>query len=98
MVSTSKGQFTVLPIIASSGELVCCFVIFQSKLLEPKLEWGMGIEIKVDLVRDLNGDIDVVTSSSPGKYHPGCPQCIFNGETIVVSPIAQRVVVLPPKY
>ncbi len=82
MASTSEGRFTVLPIIASRGEPVCCIVIFQSKLSEPKVEWGMGIDIKVDLVRDLKGDIDVIASSGPGKYYPGGPQCVFNGKTI----------------
>ncbi len=80
MASTSKGCFTVLPIIASSGEPVCCIIIFQSKLSEPKLEWGMGIDRKVDPIRDLKGDIDVIASSGPGKYLPGGPQYIFNGK------------------
>mgnify|MGYP000679770884 CR=1 FL=1 len=82
MASTSEGRFTVLPFIAANGEPVCCIVIFQSKELEPKLEWGLGVDVKVKPLRGQDKEIDIAASSGPGNYHPGGPQCTFNGKTI----------------
>ncbi len=82
MASTSKGQFTVLPFIAANGEPVCCSVIFQSTDLEPKLDWGVGLEIKVNPLQGQDGEINIAANSGPGNYHPGGTQCTLNGKTI----------------
>ncbi len=78
MASTTEGRFTVIPFLSANGQPVCCVVIFQSNYKEPKLEWGKGIDIKVDPVRHTSGEIDFVASCGPGKHYPGGPQCIFN--------------------
>ncbi len=82
MACTNEGQFTVLPFLAANREPVCCVVIFQLKEKEPKLEWGKGLDIKVEPVRREDGEIDIAASKEPGKYHPGGLQCNFNGKTI----------------
>mgnify|MGYP000485143821 CR=1 FL=1 len=82
MASTCEGRFTVLPFIAANGQPVCCVVIFQLDSPEPKMEWGKGINIKVDKVRQSDGEINVMASCGPGKHYPGGPQCIFNNKTI----------------
>ncbi len=83
MTSTSEGRFTVLPFIFTNGQLVCCVVIFQSNFPEPKMEWGKGIDITVDLVRQSDGKIYIIASCGPGKHYHGGPQCTFNNKTIV---------------
>ncbi len=51
MKSTSKGQFTVLFFIYANGQSFCCIVIFQSNFPKTKLEWGKGINMKVNPAR-----------------------------------------------
>ncbi len=46
------------------------------------MEWGKGIGIAVDPVRQSDGKIDIIASCGPGKRYPGGLQCIFNNRTI----------------
>ncbi len=71
MASTSEDRFTVLSFISAIGQPVCCVAIFQSDFPEPKMEWGEGINIKVDLVRQSDGKINIIASCGPGKHYPG---------------------------
>ena len=79
---TIKGNFVLLPIIASNVKPVCCVVIFQSKLPEPKLEWERRIDFKTQPIRDDDGDINIASSSGPANYHPSGPQFHFNNLAI----------------
>ena len=42
---TNDHRFTVLPFTSSSGEAVCCAVIFQSKTGEVPINWKSGVDI-----------------------------------------------------
>ncbi len=95
MASTCEGRFTVLPFIAANGQPVCCVVIFQLDSPEPKMEWGKGIDIKVEPVRQNDGEIDLIASCGTGKHYPGGPSTTIQ---LTVSPFVLKVEGLQQRF
>ncbi len=73
-IETSKWYLPVrifLLFISIDGQLVCCCVIVQSNIPEPKLEWGKEIDTKVDPLRQSGEEINFVANCGSGKHYPG---------------------------
>ncbi len=54
------------------------------------MDWGKGIDITVEQVRQYDGKIKLIASCGPGKHYPGGPQCIFNNKTIECRTICSK--------
>ena len=83
--NSSDHRFTLIPITAATGEVIMCVVIFQYKQKEVSVRWQLGIDVRVQPEKDEMVNIffdKATTNHGPGKYLPGGPTCIYNGETI----------------
>ena len=82
-VSTMDHCCTIIPIVATSGEAVCCVVIFQGDSKSPMSDWCLGIDITMPPVKDENGEIIFDECNiGKGKYRPGGPTCKFHGKEL----------------
>ena len=84
-LNISDHRFTLLPIMAATGEVIMCVVIFQSKQKEVPVCCQLGIDVRVQPEKGEMGNVvldKATTNHGPGKYLPGGPTCIYNGKMI----------------
>ena len=81
--STADHRFTILPFTSSSGEAVCCVIIFQHKEEEVPVTWKTGIDITVENpIRNEKGEIDLELNIGESKYYPEGPKCKYRGKEV----------------
>ena len=82
--TTEDHKFTLMPIISATGEAVMCAIIFTGRRNAPPAGYTTGIDIRVDPVLDMHGDIELGERnfSGAGKYFPKGPTCRYNNVDI----------------
>ena len=93
--SGADHRFTMLPIIAATGEPVIYVIIFRSnskKKVAPENQkeyqsevpkrWKTGIDITKDPTLVNGVPIDCMENCGPGKYYPEGPVCTFRGKEL----------------
>jgi hypothetical protein len=77
-------RFTLLPLINSNGDAVCCVLIFQSDAADIPIGWKFGIDVTattgVDITVDDGEFLDGQVGT--GKLMPQGPTCHVNGVDI----------------
>ena len=84
VAATSEHKFTLLPIVAVSGEPVICVIIFAGGGENVRADLETGIDITVTPVLDEKGEILMTEENvgGNGKYFPSGPVCEFMGKRI----------------
>jgi len=78
LLSTTDHHCTIIPIVAASGEAICCVVIFKGDSQSPFADWCLGIDIMVIPEKDQKGNIIFGECNiGAGKYRPSRPTCFF---------------------
>ena len=78
--NTLDHRFTILPFTSSSGEAVCCMLIFQHKKDEVPMTWKTGTNITVEnSIHDKQGENDLELNIGESKYYAEGPKSNFSG-------------------